>query len=226
MGKVVSLSRAANLSTCFLRSLFNLSQPWGKSSWGPPGCGRPKLLLGPASEFPWSCQSQSPPRATSPQQTPRESASLLLSWRPRGGLGTGERGHPPRPLTGLGPRRQTVISLAGRGRAARERAGRGGGGSTGHASSPTACGSARPPRPENVWRGLPGARPGLAARWGNFLPTRPARWPVFPGAPAVWPLARSPGWLTNPGIQFKIPAAPLALRPLPVFCFCFNFHSG
>lgn len=192
MGKVVSLSRAANLSTCFLRSLFNLSQPWGKSSWGPPGCGRPKLLLGPASEFPWSCQSQSPPRATSPQQTPRESASLLLSWRPRGGLGTGERGHPPRPLTGLGPRRQTVISLAGRGRAARERAGRGGGVrrvtppalpragprarpglrtcggvSPGHAQgSPLAGGTSSPP-----------ARPG-----GPFSPERPlsGRWLALP----------------------------------------------
>ncbi|XP_047597490.1 calcium-activated potassium channel subunit beta-4 [Lutra lutra] len=135
------------------------------------------------------------------------------------GWGSGSAGPAPRRLGRLGPRRQTVTSLAGRGRAAR-------GGSR---LPPRGVQVRAPAQAREHVADSPRRAPSARRSPGNSLPTRPARpGPAarLPRAPAAWRLARSRGWLTNPGLEFKIPAAPLALRPLPVSVFGFNFHSG
>lgn len=153
-----------------------------------------------------------PPRALPPLQTPSDSACLTPLLLPSGpGWGRGSAG-----CAG-------AVGSAGTLRPDRYSAHWRGGGGSGSRLPPRRVRS-RPKR--GNWRqDFPGGDPQRTPLARGF-PTEScwSRRPVSPGAPAAWPLAHSPRWLTNPRLEFKIPAASLALHPLPrlFFVFCFK----
>lgn len=215
MGKLVSPSRAARL----FPSVPTQPQPRGKSSWGSPGCRRPKFPLGPArtpaASFLGLASRRLLSHARCLHSKPLNQPVPLLSWRPRGVLGARAGGARAR------------AEAVGRARTLRPDSFSARWAWKGRASpAPPTAGPRARPGPGTCGPVSPG-RTQLTPLARGPRPHQPGRAARFPGAPAAWPLARSPCWLTNPRSEFKIPAAPLALRPRSLFSVSvFNFHSG
>lgn len=198
-----------------LPSVLNHSQPWEKSSWSQPSFSIPKLPRGlprtqVASFLGLAGRRPLPPRMLPPQETPPDSASFTPILPPSG------------PGWGSGPRRPLPHSLGVR----RMRGWAGGGESR---LLHGACLSAGWELKTGSPQGAPSTRRSLRAS------TPGRRVPAVRFQGNERPLlgsAHSPCRLTNPRLEFKIPAAPLTPHSLPLAFLIFfpssffNFHSG